>query len=253
MKTSVKLIAACIVLLSVLAFTLHDRNSYTKINNELRDSANLYLDGTFQGQSQSEYTNETYWGHIQITVEDGLFKNINFFIRDSNIHEIVDSMYGINHYGGNPTYQKQCVDDGNGIKTYPKRLLASQDLDNIDAISGATWAYNIFIASAKEALKDAKKVPNSINNTVESEKVSIEAYPNPFKSSLNFKYKLKKDGLVLLNIYDSQGNLVKKLVESRQASGNYSIQWQDCPSLGIYYYTLQVDGVKICRKAIKIE
>lgn len=39
---------------------------------------------------------------------------------------------------------------------YPKKLSETQDINKIDAISGATWSYNIFRASVNEALKNAK-------------------------------------------------------------------------------------------------
>ena len=33
------------------------------------------------------------------------------------------------------------------------KLLEIQDINKLDAVSGATWSYNIFRASVKEALK----------------------------------------------------------------------------------------------------
>jgi major membrane immunogen (membrane-anchored lipoprotein) len=77
-------------------------------------------------------------------------------IRDSNLHETFNENYE-KHYQDNPEYLEQCRNDWEGVQIYPKRFFETKDLDKIDAISGATWSYNIFQASAKEALKNAKK------------------------------------------------------------------------------------------------
>jgi major membrane immunogen (membrane-anchored lipoprotein) len=112
-----------------------------------------YQDGIYEGKSQDGYAGmEPFWGIVRIKVEKGVFTSVNFMIRDTSIHECVDSVYGINHYASYPAYQVQCVKDGNGIKTYPKKLLQTQDISKVDATSGATWSYNIFKASVKDAL-----------------------------------------------------------------------------------------------------
>jgi major membrane immunogen (membrane-anchored lipoprotein) len=252
MKTSNYLIIVCLVTLSFLAYSFNDGKKDTNINIEYKDSSNTYLDGTYLGQSQSRYTAEPFWGHIQITVDNGSFGALYFIIRDSNLHETVDSMYGVVHYAGYPVYQQQCVNDAHGIEIYPQNLLKSQDLDNVDAITGATWSYNIFIASAKAALKDAKII-TGIDNRIETDKVSIYALPNPFNSTLTLEYNLTKNSYVALDIYDSQGKLLKKLVDKEQEPGIYTIQWQECSTSGIYYYRLQTDNVVISRKLIALK
>lgn len=251
MKTSAKLALFCFLSLSVISYSSKYKGN-NDIFAELTDSSNAYVDGTYQGQSQSKYTGEMYWGHVQITVENGSFTDLNYFIRDSSVHEPVDSMYGVNHYAGNPTYQQQCVNDGHGIEIYPQRLLSSQDIDNVDAISGATWSYNIFIASVKNALKDAK-ISSSFDSKVETDKVSFEALPNPFGPAVNLNYFLNLNGYVELNIYNSQGKLLNKLVDGYHGPGSYTIQWNDCPNSGIYIYRLKVNDVVLCGKIIGLK
>ena len=149
------LISIITILHSSLSFFGNTNNLY--VMSAVKDSSYYYYDGTYQGRTQASYSSEPFWGNIQISVVNGLFTDIRFSIRDSSTHEYVDSMYGVIHYSGNQEYMKQCVNEEHGIASYPKKLLKSQNLDNIDGISGATWSYNFFIASAKEALKDAKK------------------------------------------------------------------------------------------------
>ncbi len=121
----------------------------------VRDTADTYKDGTYVGQSRSLYTEEPYWGKVQITIENGLFTDIKFMIRDSALHETFNDKYA-SHFAGNEIYIQQTRNDWKGVKTYPENLKSKQQISKVDVISGATWSYNIFKASLQEALKSAK-------------------------------------------------------------------------------------------------
>jgi major membrane immunogen (membrane-anchored lipoprotein) len=120
-----------------------------------KDTVKVYKDGIYSGQSRSLYTEEPYWGKIQFRVEKGLFTNIRFMIRDSALHETFNDSYA-KHFEGNALYIQQTKNDWNGVKKYPEKLMAKQDIMKIDVISGATWSYNIFKASLEDALKKAR-------------------------------------------------------------------------------------------------
>ena len=126
-----------------------------KTDKPQRDSTAILKDGSYFGQSRSKYIYEPYWGTVHLTVKNGEFTDIAFVIRDSNLHENFDGNYE-KHFVGNPEYIQQSRNDWNGAQTYPRGLSAKQDINKVDAISGATWSYNIFKASVNEALKDAK-------------------------------------------------------------------------------------------------
>ncbi len=49
-------------------------------------------------------------------------------------------------------YVQQCRNDRRGVLSYPDTLLKYQDICKVDAIAGATWSYNLFRTSVKEAL-----------------------------------------------------------------------------------------------------
>jgi major membrane immunogen (membrane-anchored lipoprotein) len=116
----------------------------------------VYKDGAFKGTSRSVYTSEPYYGHTTLTIEKGKIVNVDFKVRDSVQHELFDGKYE-KHYAGNPEYIQQCRNDWKGVQSYPDSLLKYQDINKVDAISGATWSYNLFKASAQEALNNAKK------------------------------------------------------------------------------------------------
>jgi major membrane immunogen (membrane-anchored lipoprotein) len=114
----------------------------------------LYKDGDFEGKSAAIYTDEPYWGIVRIKIENGIFKEVSFIIRDSSLHETFSKKYSV-HFKGNRIYIQQCKKDSKGVKSYPKMLVKEQDIDKVDAMSGATWSCNIFKAAVNNALKNA--------------------------------------------------------------------------------------------------
>ena len=110
-----------------------------------------YKDGEYSGTSRAIYTNEPYYGHIDITIKKGKIVKVEFSVRDSSKHEYFDDKYE-KYFAGNDEYIQQCRNDWKGLQSYPDSLLKYQDIDKVDAISGATWSFNIFKASVQEAL-----------------------------------------------------------------------------------------------------
>lgn len=120
----------------------------------LTGNKTIYRDGTYAGESRAAYTSEPYWGKVQLTIKDGKIGDVKFAVRDSALHETFNLAYA-KHFAGNEAYIQQTKNDWNGVQTYPKKFIESQDTNRIDAISGATWSYNIFRAALAEALKKA--------------------------------------------------------------------------------------------------
>ncbi len=109
--------------------------------------------------SRGSYTLMSLTGGMSgLRLENGRYTTINFFIRDSNLHEQFDGYYE-NHFQGNELYIQQCRNDWKGVQSYPGKLIEIQKVDKLDAVSGATWSFNIFKASVKDALAKAKIEP----------------------------------------------------------------------------------------------
>jgi putative CocE/NonD family hydrolase len=130
-------------------------------NKIQKESGPVYSDGYYEGKSRAKYTKEPYWGICRLKVENGIFTDIDFMIRDSSLHEVFDEKYE-KHFEGNPLFIEQSRNDWAGVKAYKKKLAKRQDIDKVDAISGATWSYNIFMASVNEALRNGVVVPEKI-------------------------------------------------------------------------------------------
>jgi major membrane immunogen (membrane-anchored lipoprotein) len=144
-----------VILLTLFFSTSIFAQDFKITDKTVKDTSVRYQDGTYEGVSQAKYKYEPYWGSVHFTLKNGVFTDINFVIRDSSLHETFNAEYE-KHFEGNADYIQQSRNDWKGVQTYPKKLSEKQDINKTDAISGATWSYNIFCASVKEALKDAK-------------------------------------------------------------------------------------------------
>jgi len=143
-----------IVMALITASSFYNGQDLNSNESPVQDTVIKYLDGIYDGLSRHTYTDEPYWGKARIFINKGKLTGIDFMIRDSNLHETFSNKYK-KHFKGNREYIQQCLNDWKDVRTYPKKLLDSQNINEIDALSGATWSYNIFKASIGEALKKA--------------------------------------------------------------------------------------------------
>lgn len=144
------------ILLTMFISTLISQGQDLKLTEKaVKDTTVTYKDGTYEGKSRAKYIYEPFWGSVRFTLKNGLFTDINFGIRDSLLHETFDGKYE-KHFEGNPEYIQQSRNDWKGVQTYPEKLTEKQDINKLDAISGATWSYNIFRASVNEGLKNSR-------------------------------------------------------------------------------------------------
>lgn len=66
-------------------------------------------------------------------------------------------------------------------------------------------------------------------------------YPNPFNPETSIKFGLKAAGHVTLTVYNSTGQMVKKLIDQDMTAGNHSISFiADGMTSGVYIYRIMV-------------
>ena len=111
-----------------------------------------YKDGTYTVESQSRYKDEPYWGQATLEIKNDKIIKLTFQIVDKDKNEIFGPEYE-QHFKDNPEYVEQCRNDLKGIKAYTEKLNQSKKLEQVDAITGATWSYNIFRDAIKVALE----------------------------------------------------------------------------------------------------
>jgi len=75
---------------------------------------------------------------------------------------------------------------------------------------------------------------------IPSEFYLSQNFPNPFCGQTNIKYCLPVKAKVKLNIYNSDGEIVKELLNNTQEAGTYEIKLSSNDFLeGQYYYVIE--------------
>lgn len=99
------------------------------------------------------------------------------------------------------------------------------------------------------SLQDERRQPNS-PTTFEL----LPAYPNPFNSQINIRYKLDKAETVTLKIYDINGRVVATLAEGKKNPGLHSQRFSgEELASGIYFLRLVTTGRALSQKLVLIK
>lgn len=118
--------------------------------------------------------------------------------------------------------------------------------------------------SAFTGWANAEVVTGVENKETENNKVKgfslLQNYPNPFNPETSIGYQVMSSEHISLRIYNTNGQLIKTLVNEKKESGFYTVNWNGkdesdngVPS-GIYFYTLQVgDKYKTTRKMVLLK
>ena len=84
-------------------------------------------------------------------------------------------------------------------------------------------------------------------------------FPNPFSTATEIHYVNASSGKVLLKVYNTNGQLVQKLIDNLQPAGSHSVKWDGTDhngqpvASGIYIYELQSLDFSEKRKMILIK
>jgi len=84
-------------------------------------------------------------------------------------------------------------------------------------------------------------------------------FPNPFNPTTEIQYGVNEEGIVNLNIFNSNGKMIKSLINQSQRPGNYSIIWDGIDNNGIlvssgqYYYQIKQNNHYSTKKALLIK
>jgi hypothetical protein len=93
---------------------------------------------------------------------------------------------------------------------------------------------------------DKSSVPNEFS--------LLQNYPNPFNPTTEIRYALAEDSHVVLSVYNLLGQEVARLVDRKQAAGNYVAKFQAGPmSSGTYIYKLEAGGFIQTRKMLLLK
>ena len=132
------------------------------------------------------------------------------------------------------------------------------------AVGSGSWHLNYAISAVDDAgsesvLSNYDWVPWDLNWQKRGEEISSVTYeyklhnnyPNPFNPNTTINYSIKKDGLVLLNVYDVLGTQVIMLVNENKPEGSHTVEFNAATlSSGIYFYKLTSGNYTSIKKLI---
>ena len=115
--------------------------------------APAYKDGTYTAVSEKDDWGG--WADVSITVQDKKIVDCSFVSYDKN-GVVKDKTYGMQDGQiKNAGLYKIAQDSVESSKKYPESLVETQDIDKVDAVSGATVSHQLFQDAVKKALQDA--------------------------------------------------------------------------------------------------
>jgi len=106
-------------------------------------------DGVYPGRFAAK--REPYVTDLDLHVKAGKIAAVKWIVTDTSRNTFYDSLYA-HAMAGNKTFAEQCRKDWSGSRAYAKQLVATQDIDKVDAVSGATWSHRMFKGAVNDAL-----------------------------------------------------------------------------------------------------
>ena len=79
-------------------------------------------------------------------------------------------------------------------------------------------------------------------------------YPNPFNPTTTINFSIRNDDIVKLNVYNANGQMVGELINNQLVKGHHSVNFNaENLNSGIYFYTLEANGMKLKNKMLLIK
>ncbi len=115
-----------------------------------RQPGAMPADGTHRGVYIFE--TEPYKAVADLEIKGGKITAVQWVIMDTMRNVPFDSTYG-RYMEGNALYVDQCKKDWQGSRGYAPRLIQTQDINRVDAVTGATWTHMLFKKAVQDALR----------------------------------------------------------------------------------------------------
>lgn len=118
------------------------------------DDTVTYKDGIYEVQTEPDY--EKYYTKATVTIEGGKVTSVDWCIYDTNLEDKpFDEEYYHVYDDVSALYVQQAKDDWTGSRGYSDVLIECQDINEVDAVSGATWTNKKFKEIVRMALGKA--------------------------------------------------------------------------------------------------
>ncbi len=108
------------------------------------------------------------------------------------------------------------------------------------------------------------RIPNNGDGESDAPEIALETkiqsiYPNPFNPSTTISFSLKQESEVNIFVFDSKGQLIKKIENGIKQKGNHSVVWNGkdsndkTVSSGIYLFKMKAGKYESTERAILLK
>lgn len=121
----------------------------------------------------------------------------------------------------------------------------------INMITSREFDHNIVVATHGNGIYSNKEFINSISK-VAAEKIGFylsDVSPNPVQNKMKFNFRIDKEALVSIRIYDLTGKLIETEESQKLAAGTYERRWyaKEKMATGLYRLVLEVNGKSLSK------
>ncbi len=145
----------------------------------------------------------------------------------------------------------------NRIPDHWEITLEDQELNKIIDMKSAS-RYGFYQVTGKSR-RFKIHVNHGIQSRLEPDEEILEYklsqnYPNPFNPTTSISYRLKKAGLVSIEVFNTLGQKVITLVDEQKSAGSHTVQFNaSFLSSGVYYYRIETGGFVQIRSMVLIK
>ncbi|MGD1047895.1 MAG: T9SS type A sorting domain-containing protein [Candidatus Krumholzibacteriaceae bacterium] len=159
--------------------------------------------------------------------------------------------------GAEPSVERSADADGPFVEM-PSGMTTCQGLSFVfvdtECESGASYWYRVGMRTGEDGVMLFETGPV----TVPAVSLTLmQNHPNPFNPSTMISYYMPASSVVTLDVYDSSGRLIAKLLDrAMEPKGTHSIEWQGVDSSGrtvssgVYFYRLTSGKETISKKMV---
>tara|TARA_B110000014_G_scaffold104900_1_gene71992 strand:- start:2216 stop:3118 length:903 start_codon:yes stop_codon:yes gene_type:complete len=159
-------------------------------------------------------------------------------------------------------------DSSNGNQTFSGSFVVDQSQWNTDQIKMIAILQdeltNEVYQAAQQKVNHFESLDIDQNSTEKSPNIPLsyflyQNHPNPFNPTTRINYKLPANEFVSIYIIDIMGREIKSLVNTNQAAGFKSVQWDATNNLGqsvsagMYIYTIQAGEFRQTKKMVLLK
>lgn len=198
------------------------------------------------------FYNGIEWTSPELIVEDPREQQIEIDENGNpNIFDTEKTAVGsmlVHHFKKDSIWQGYIIDESDYygmspvVENYNNTLLTAYVKPHLDHANG-----DIFF-SKSDIIATA--------NNIQTSKVCLDLYPNPFNQSLNISFKTDKAEKVSIKVFSLEGNLINILLEEQTLPGDYKFTWNGTDKSGkdvspaVYLIRLQAGNYIVTKSAL---